>query len=982
MMFRKPRLRPTSDLQQTVVPRNSPKPRQSQQCFRKCQLMKHASAFLVLGLLMNSQAKADVVPTVRLDDHPTFGRVAFDFPRRVPFTTAIEAGKVTVSFTGPVRVPSSLAEARNVLSVTGRDNKADILIPPGARIRATRSGNRVLIDVLDAPKVRSDRPVAAAAPPAKSGRGGAKAVTAQLAGRQVPLPSPAASASTLPAPAVAPVPEAPRPEITAPAPPTQQVATASGPLSLVTAVVATNEPAILAPFPPSVGAAAFRRSLGAVVVFDERRPLDLAPLRNDPVFAQATVQLLPTATVLRLPLPASTNLQLHRVPEGWRVQVMPQPGAMKAFTPRLVPAGLELAAAEVGRAVTVPDDDGGQALLVGTLAPASGTGSGVAAPRRTPEFALAASWLGVVVEPLADRIRLQPGSEGFTLASLGGPLSASADESAAQADATALTRRFDFVSQPSDALLRRMQAQLDEVAAAPPRARMQHRLAAAQTMIALGLGVEAHALLAQAQADEPQSGDPDAGGLSAIAALLYGRLNEAAALDDPGLTGTDEISLWRAARAAMLSEGAAGAAEVMASTMPLLLSYPPALRDRLLPLAAETLALTGPVAPADALLAAFPEDPSLDLARAIRLQAKGEPEAALALYDGIVAGPDRLLRTRAASRATELRLETNQLTAAAAADALESQVFAWRGDARERLMRLRIAELRTKAGAWRRALDGLRDADALFPDHRAAIRARITDVFLAMLQPGSGRAVEALELVALTEDYAGFLPSGASGEAMAAVLADKLIALDLSQRAGPVLERLIRAAEPGPTRATIGARLASLRLDDGNPLGAVAALAESSAPDLSPPILELRTLTLARARAAQGDVAAALATLATIDTASADDLRAELLGAAKDWRGSLAALSALAAKIVPTSGALSDAQQHVLLRQASAAAQAGDIAQLRRLREREGARMSAGAKADMFRLLTNEPVRGVGDLPRASEEMALARALPARLRGL
>ncbi|MFL5282789.1 MAG: hypothetical protein ACJ8AW_17820 [Rhodopila sp.] len=48
-----------------------------------------------------------------------------------------------------------------------------------------------------------------------------------------------------------------------------------------------NGSAFLLPFSPSTGAAAFRSADVTYLVFDERRPVDLAGLKGDPVFAQA-----------------------------------------------------------------------------------------------------------------------------------------------------------------------------------------------------------------------------------------------------------------------------------------------------------------------------------------------------------------------------------------------------------------------------------------------------------------------------------------------------------------------------------------------------------------------------------------------------------------------------------------------------------------------------------------------------------------------
>jgi len=85
---------------------------------------------------------------------------------------------------------------------------------------------------------------------------------------------------------------------------------------------------------------------------------------------------------------------------------------------------------------------------------------------------------------------------------------------------------------------------------------------------------------------------------------------------------------------------------------------------------------------------------------------------------------------------------------------------------------------------------------------------------------------------------------------------------------------------------------------------------------------------------------------------------------------------------VPDQGPLDEAQARTLLRLASPAAQTGDEAMLATLREHDLARLPEGKIAEMFRVLTAGPVRGVSDLPRAAQETKLARALPTALKTL
>jgi hypothetical protein len=93
-------------------------------------------------------------------------------------------------------------------------------------------------------------------------------------------------------------------------------------------------------------------------------------------------------------------------------------------------------------------------------------------------------------------------------------------------------------------------------------------------------------------------------------------------------------------------------------------------------------------------------------------------------------------------------------------------------------------------------------------------------------------------------------------------------------------------------------------------------------------------------------------------------------------------LSDYATKTVPPEGSLNDTQRRTLLRLATASARAGDDTALANLRQQDMPRMGDGPLADMFRLLTAAQVRGVGDLKRAGQEAALARALPGQLRAV
>ncbi len=597
--------------------------------------------------------------------------------------------------------------------------------------------------------------------------------------------------------------------------------------------------------------------------------------------------------------------------------------------------------------------------------------------RRLPELDLPPTLLGAAVLARSDGISVQPGSDRFTVIASGGAQFA-LDPGVTQVPATpAMTRSFDLPAQPPAELLARLQALQAGIAGAPPLGRLPQRRAAGEAMLALGLPQEAQAMLALGFGEDPRAAsDPRYAALAAAAALLAGRLSEAGALRATEWPESDEATLWRAALAAARAEWRE-AGPGFAATLPLLLAYPSGLRGRLVPLAALALAEAGERAALKRLLqAAGPNAEELALPGAILAEAEDRTDEALAAYDRIAAGRDRQARARAIRRAVELRLATRRVDAQQAARALEAALFAWRGDTAEIETRQRVAILKRESGDARGALALLRETAAMAPDHAAALQPALRDAFVAALAESTPLAA-----VALFDAYPELMPADARGEATVQLLAERLLALDLGDRAATLLGQAMARAE-GTARATLGLRLATLRLAEGDAAAALAVLADSAADGLPPALAQDRTVLGARAEARRGRKAEAIAALRALGPAGGEAL-SELLAEASDWAGAAAALGAhLAAALPPPPAPLEVPQRRMLLRQAALLALAGEDSALGALRAAETARMGDGALAEAFALLTADPLRGLADLPRLQRELQLFRSLPGRLEAL
>jgi hypothetical protein len=173
---------------------------------------------------------------------------------------------------------------------------------------------------------------------------------------------------------------------------------------------------IALPFRGAVGAALLSRGPDIFVIFDERRPIDLSALTDDPVFGSAVVVLYPAATVIRLSSRPGQAAMLFPDPLGWRLSMVPVTPKPTALAEKAIDGGIVFAAGAPGQVVAITDPRTGGTLLVGTQRI---SGQSILIERRTPEFLLPVTGQGIVVEPLSDMISLRITQAGFMLS--GGP---------------------------------------------------------------------------------------------------------------------------------------------------------------------------------------------------------------------------------------------------------------------------------------------------------------------------------------------------------------------------------------------------------------------------------------------------------------------------------------------------------------------------------------------------------------------------------
>lgn len=990
--------------------------------------MRLAGAVLLTWIALGVPAFGQQAPAVglRVGSHPTYGRVVMDWPEAVTYRAEESGNRLILRFDAPARydLSGALRLPKNVQSLSAIDGGIALQAPPGTRFRHYRLGNRVVIDVLDGaeagattppagavspPATTAAQPSPAAAPPSTtaappaapaarpppttpppreatpqtSPAAIASAPALSAAGVSPPGPGPNTGSTPQPAQVGTPMPPAAAP----PATPSQaQPSPSAQPLVVVpprrtTQVGLLPEGrAISLDLGAETSAAVFRHGDWVIAVFDKPEALDLSQLQGSAIFRGMETRQTGDTTILQLRLAPPGTLRPRREGNAWVMEAFRDAveanRALTAITPELdqgPPVRLVLRAARPGRSVTVLDPETGSPLLVGTLREA---GQAVAIGRRQPEFQLLPAMLGVAVLPKGDNMQLRALNDRFILQASGmDSLRLGADAGREPlAEAATLSRIMDLPSANAATLLERLRTASSNIAAEGPLGRSEARRHAAETLLALGMAQEAQAMATIALQEDPRAGaDARLVMVQAAASLVAGREAEARQLESTQMPSSDETTLWRGFLAAARGDHAV-AGPAIAASLPLLLSYPRPLAQRLIPIAMESLAAAGELTAANRLGDSDPDNNSLHFARGMIAEADGRIEDALTAYRQAIEGRDRLRRARAIRRSVELRLAVGQLDAAGAIAELEAALFAWRGDTDEINARIRLAELQREAGNGRAAFELLQETHRFFPERENDLRPHLRAAFAAALQNAPP-----LNAATFYDAHPEFLPGDEAGIRSVLALADRLAALDLVDRASAVLrDALGRLTDPA-ARKPVSTKLAALRLSEGDAPGALAALdtaTEGSGEEVERAILRGRALARAgNRRVAEG----VLSELGDDGAEALAEIRAEV----QNWAGAASAmLQHIDAKIPPAPAPLSPAMRRDLARAAAYAAMGNDTNALAQLRDNYSVRMQGGPLAEAFTLLTGESLRGVQDLPRLQREITQLRLLPQRLDGL
>ncbi|MBK8174444.1 MAG: hypothetical protein IPK66_03925 [Rhodospirillales bacterium] len=926
------------------------------------------------------QPRADASPgpppavPVRTGQHRGFSRVVFDWPGPVGYTVIRTPDGATITFDAPATINARAFFRRYLTYIRGgtaetteKQTTVTLVLPEGATLRDFREKRKVVVDVLAPSPTAQKAPVEAA--------------------QEVPRSAPLPSVSTIPTPVIqTPVIQTPvltRPPQTSLTPIPSALSPESPPLPPPTAPAQSVPAAIRPPeagpvalrfeWEQTVAAAVFRRGTSLWCIFDQPSSQNVALLRARAGSAASAVEQQPNdrATVLRIIPAPGIDARIERDGRAWVLRlgtqgagdsapIIPAPDLGPPLGPRLM-----LPVAGAGTPIALADPQTSDRLVVVPVTP---PGARLERAYAYPQFRLLPTLQGVVVAPLIDTLRVRALREGVEVRSVDGlaisPVSEAAQAASRLAPVVPPRRQLsagDWLGGVGDSFVERRRTLEHAVVDSTGSERERSRLKLVQFLLGRRFAAEALGELALAAEERPTIvADPDFLLLRGAARLMAGRTGEARGdLARARAANNDETALWSIA--ARPDGEDPGDLSNLPQWTEIARSYPQPLRPPLLLALADAAIAAGKDPEAKSLLeiakneTSSPEDRSrLALLDGLRLEKAGNVKDALARFEEAAVVDPRRGRVTAELARLDLLRKDGTLPPQQEVQALDQLRFTWRGDELEFRVLDRLGRAQLAAGDYRDGLQTLKRAVSNFPKAPGAadVTQEMSRTFETLYLGGGADAMPPITALGLYDEFKELTPPGDKGNEIVRRLAERLVAVDLLDRAATMIESLLTPSATPLAKATDGARLAEIKLLDGDSNAALDALRRTATIGLPGALEDRRRRAQAQALAGLGKTDEALSLIASDDGREADLLRAKLYRNRGDWPRAAESIRRVvdAARSDPGKP-LDDRQARDVLDLAVALTLAGNDPQLTKLNGDYRSAMSATPLRDAFRLL-------------------------------
>ena len=960
---------------------------------------------------------------VRTGLHKGFSRIVFDWPRQVPYSANRDGNKLDISFQASGNADiRGLASGRipfvggaNIKSEGGSTN-ISITMDPTSKTRHFRIEKRIVVDVYAPGTIDGSVPIEnttkQAAIDSANNIEDAKstAVVPANAKAEVKAEEKTAEAVTaknneqtdepVPAPAPAPISLEPKKETVniSSAPEGEKTDEGSDVISSVNMQITKGEGGALDlqfDWEEPVAAAVFNRAGYLWIIFDKRILVDTEAIAKEAAPVILSVEQIETkkGTALRMKTADGINPEIKRFGLAWvfefvRAPMLPSAPLETAAQPSSpLGARLFISVPEPGEVIVVKDPDVGDSLAIIPVIP---LGHGIGRVWSYPQVRLLQTKQGIVVRPLGDDLRIRSLKQGVEVTSASSLQisSVTAEELAnvklesilapgdEQAFMKPLTRILDLEkwnrADLKSFISARQALQFDIATARTDKKLEAARLELTRFYFAGAFSAETIGVIEVMIEKNPElESDPEIALMRGASSLLMGRFEDARSyLFADVLNDNDESAFWRAALDAeegRLSEVAFDLRRTGAITRP----YTKALKMPMATLVAAAAVEIGDIKQAGSyidILNLEKPDPSqqnqIDFVSAKLLKLGGDFEGAIGKFEEVMDGQHRPSRAKAAVARAQLLLELDRYSSQDMIEEYEKLRFSWRGGDFEFWLLQNLGQLYSSTGMYRKGLQALKQAATYFRDYEESsdVTKQMSDLFQKLYLDGAADELAPVTAIALYDEYRELTPAGEKGDEMIRKLADRLVSVDLLDRAADLLEGQVEFRLKGAEKARVGARLALVFLFDHKFDDALRVLNASNEPGLSDDLAHNRLILRTRATIGVGQGDDALEMLKGNPTADANELRAEIYWRKADWKNA----SKVMGKLARSYGAkarkpLNDRKAYMVLRWAVAETLNKNENSVKRILENYGAAMMKSSYADAFTLIAQPAAAGLVD---------------------
>lgn len=757
--------------------------------------------------------------------------------------------------------------------------------------------------------------------------------------------------------------------------------------------------------PSDAGAAIFERGGTLWAVFDKDFTFDPTGFQTGGREISRRIRRVEQrphadALILRMNVRANQNYIMEREGNVWALSLKDTP-AKPRFPLR--PTRREddeqgqqifIQTADVGRKIEFEDPDVGDILVV---LPTLRQSSGVAQKYSYAAAELLETAQGIAISPLSDNVLVERFTDGVIIRATGNNLLSASRLSRSTGIGNDLnggfSRLIDFASwrigEARDYRKNKSRL-LYELSLTDTETANDVRWKLARYYLAHGRAAEAIGVLAMmVNQDELLTRNSEFRAVRGVANFKQGRFDEAAVdLSVPELAAEQDAELWRAmvAEARGLNKDAL---EFYRRGKDVMGTYDEYDRAEL-----QLAVVRAAIATSDLELA----QQELDLMNGLTLteaqlsetvyqsariaEQNGLLDQALTQYDDLTESPERWISARARYSRVKFGLKNGDITPETAIDQLERLRYAWRGDRFESLLLNDLAELYFETAEFETGLETLRQGVSYYPDaaRDMGMSLRMGEVFRSLFLNGRADELTPISAISLFYKFRELTPLGSEGDLMIRRLADRLVSVDLLDRAAELLQYQVQARTEGAARAQIASNLAKIHILNRQPQEALETLRATREPRLPQDILRDRRHVEARALIELSSFEEAEVLIEDDQSADAEVLRADAYWGGKNWTRLTPTIRKLLGDGWRRNQAMTDLQRLNLIRLSIAMTFTEDRAGLIELRRRYANQMRDGDFSKAFELLTNDQELSGRELGAIATQIASVEKLQSFMR--